>query len=52
MPRQFFPQQMLVDYVRVYQRTTPSNYQLLFTDEGVSRALALDSVCLSRSFFG
>jgi len=27
---------MLVDYVRVYQRTTPSNVPVLFTDEGAA----------------
>jgi beta-glucanase (GH16 family) len=46
-----FPQQMLVDYVRVYQRATPSNMPLLFTDEGSNRALALDSVTLKRDPF-
>ena len=29
-----FPQLMKVDYVRVYQRTLPSNSRLLFTDSG------------------
>ncbi len=43
-----FPQQMQVDYVRVYQRDTPSNVPVLFTDEGVNRALALDSVTFKR----
>jgi beta-glucanase (GH16 family) len=43
-----FPQQMLVDYVRVYQRATPSNVPVLFTDEGANRALALDSVTFMR----
>jgi beta-glucanase (GH16 family) len=46
-----FPQQMLVDYVRVYQRATPSNVPVLFTDEGASRALALDSVTFRRDPF-
>jgi beta-glucanase (GH16 family) len=46
-----FPQQMLVDYVRVYQRTTPSNVPVLFTDEGANRALALDSVTFKRDPF-
>src|SRR5882762_10447511 len=46
-----FPQQMLVDYVRVYQRATPSNVPVLFTDEGASRALALDSVTFKRDPF-
>src|SRR5947209_4186967 len=46
-----FPQQMLVDYVRVYQRTTPSNVPVLFTDEGANRALALDSVTFRRDPF-
>jgi beta-glucanase (GH16 family) len=46
-----FPQQMLVDYVRVYQRATPSNVPLLFTDENSNRALALDSVTFKRDPF-
>ena len=46
-----FPQTMQVDYVRVYQRTTPSNVPVLFTDEGSNRALALDSVTLKRDPF-
>src|SRR5712691_11667584 len=46
-----FPQQMLVDYVRVYQRVTPSNVPVLFTDEGANRALALDSVTFRRDPF-
>jgi hypothetical protein len=39
-----FPQTMLVDYVRVYQRSTPSNVPVMLTEEGSNRALALDSV--------
>ncbi|MDQ6651893.1 MAG: glycoside hydrolase family 16 protein [Acidobacteriota bacterium] len=46
-----FPQQMLVDYVRVYQRATPSNVPVLFTDENSNRALALDSVTFKRDPF-
>src|SRR5437867_3963935 len=46
-----FPQQMLVDYVRVYQHATPSNVPVLFTDEGANRALALDSVTFKRDPF-
>jgi beta-glucanase (GH16 family) len=46
-----FPQQMLVDYVRVYQRAAPSNVPVLFTDEGANRALALDSVTFRRDPF-
>src|SRR6266851_965560 len=46
-----FPQQMLVDYVRVYQRSSPSNVPVLFTDEGANRALALDSVTFKRDPF-
>lgn len=46
-----FPQQMLVDYIRVYQRATPSSRPLLLTDEGSSRALALDSVTFKRDPF-
>ena len=45
-----FPQQMLVDYVRVYQRSTPSNVPVLFTDE-TAKALALDSVTFKRAPF-
>ena len=43
-----FPQLMKVDYVRVYQRATLSNRPLLLTDEGSSRAPALDSVTFRR----
>ena len=43
-----FPQQMLVDYVRVYQRSATSNVPVLFTDDGANRALALDSVTFMR----
>ena len=39
-----FPQTMLVDYVRVYQRTTPSSTPVMLTEEGSNHALALDSV--------
>jgi beta-glucanase (GH16 family) len=46
-----FPQQMLVDYVRVYQRAAPSNVPVLFTDDGGNRALALDSVTFKRDPF-
>jgi len=46
-----FPQQMLVDYVRVLSRATPSNVPVLFTDEGSNRALALDSVLFYRDPF-
>jgi len=46
-----FPQQMLVDYVRVYQRATPSNAPLLFTHDESNRALALDSVTFKRDPF-
>jgi hypothetical protein len=42
---------MLVDYVRVYQRATPSNVPVVFTDEGANRALALDSVTFKRDPF-
>jgi beta-glucanase (GH16 family) len=33
-----FPQQMLVDYVRVYQRTLPPNVRVRFTDERIKPA--------------
>ncbi len=46
-----FPQTMLVDYVRVYQRATPSNTPVLLTAEGSNRALALDSVLLAPEPF-
>lgn len=46
-----FPQQMLVDYVRVFQRSAPSNVPVLFTDDGSNRALALDSVTFKRDPF-
>jgi beta-glucanase (GH16 family) len=45
-----FPQQLQVDYVRVYQRTTPSNVPVLFSDD-VNRAMALDSVTFKRDPF-
>ncbi|MDX6306821.1 MAG: hypothetical protein QOI77_3790 [Blastocatellia bacterium] len=46
-----FPQKMLVDYVRVYQRATPSNVPVLLTEEGANRALALDSVTFKADPF-
>jgi len=46
-----FPQQMQVDYVRVYQRSTPANAPVLFTDEESNRAAALDSVTFKRDPF-
>jgi len=46
-----FPQTMQVDYVRVYQRSTPSNIPVLFSDAGTNRALALDSVLFTRDPF-
>ncbi len=46
-----FPQQMLVEYVRVYQRATPSNVPVLFADEGTGRAMALDSVTFRHDPF-
>ncbi len=39
-----FPQTMLVDYVRVYQRSTPSSAQFILTDEGSNSLLTLDSL--------
>lgn len=38
-----FPQTMLVDYVRVYQRTTPSITPVILTPAGSNEALALES---------
>jgi beta-glucanase (GH16 family) len=46
-----FPQQLQVDYVRVYQRSTPSSIPVLFSDEGSNRGLALDSVTFKRDPF-
>ena len=46
-----FPQLMKVDYVRVYQRSTPSASPLLLVYEGSNRALALDSVTFERDPF-
>jgi beta-glucanase (GH16 family) len=39
-----FPQTMQVDYVRVYQRSTPSSTPVILTVDGSNTALALDSV--------
>src|SRR5258708_38708990 len=49
--RPVLPPQVLVDYVGVYQRATPSNVPVLVTDEGGNRALALDSVMFNRDPF-
>ena len=46
-----FPQTMLVDYVRVYQRSTPSSTPVMLTEEGSNRALALDSVLWTQEPF-
>jgi len=46
-----FPQTMLVDYVRVYQRATPPNTPAMLTAEGSNRALALDSVLWTQEPF-
>lgn len=46
-----FPQTMLVDYVRVYQRSTPPTKPVMLTEEGSNRALALDSVLFTREPF-
>ena len=46
-----FPQAMQVDYVRVYQRATPSNVPVLLSEEGTNRALALDSVTFRHEPF-
>ena len=43
-----FPQTMTVDYVRVYQRSIPSNTTLLLTEDNSNRAIALDSVTQIR----
>ncbi|HEX6717425.1 MAG TPA: hypothetical protein VF088_09955, partial [Pyrinomonadaceae bacterium] len=39
-----FPQTMLVDYVRVYQRTTPSTTPVIIVEETSNHAFALDSI--------
>jgi len=46
-----FPQAMQVDYVRVYQRATPSSTPVMLTEEGSNRALALDSVVWTQGPF-
>jgi len=46
-----FPQTMLVDYVRVYQRATPSSTPVMLTEEGSNRAVALDSVLFTQDPF-
>ncbi len=46
-----FPQAMQVDYVRVYQRATPSSVPVLLSEEGTNRALALDSVTFRHEPF-
>lgn len=46
-----FPQTLLVDYVRVYQRQTPSSVPVVLTEESSSRALALDSVLWTQDPF-
>jgi len=46
-----FPQQMLVDYVREYQRSTPSSIPVMLTEEGSNRALAFDSVLWTQEPF-
>jgi hypothetical protein len=46
-----FPQTMQVDYVRVYQRSASSSTPVVLTEEGSTRALALDSVLWTRDPF-
>jgi beta-glucanase (GH16 family) len=46
-----FPQTMSVDYVRVYQRTTPSTTPVILVEEGSNHAFALDSVTLTSHPF-
>src|SRR5438128_1713769 len=46
-----FPQTMLVDYVRVYQRATPSSTPVMLTEEGSNHAVALDSVLFTHDPF-
>ena len=46
-----FPQTMLVDYVRVYQRETASSTPVMLTEEGSNHAVALDSVLFTQDPF-
>jgi beta-glucanase (GH16 family) len=46
-----FPQTMQVDYVRVYQRTTPSNTPLILSSDNLNQPLAFDSVWLLKEPF-
>jgi len=46
-----FPQVMSVDYVRVYQRATPSTAPVIFVEEGSNRAFALDSITFTSHPF-
>lgn len=39
-----FPQTMQIDYVRVYQRPTPSNTPVILTTDSANQPLALESV--------
>ena len=40
-----FPQTLLVDYVRVYQRATPSSIPVMLTEDGPNRALRATRCC-------
>jgi beta-glucanase (GH16 family) len=46
-----FPQAMQVDYVRVYQRSTPSNTPLILATDNLNQTLAFDSVWLLKEPF-
>ena len=46
-----FPQTMSVDYVRVYQRTTPSTTPVIITEAGSNRAMAVDSITFTYQPF-
>ena len=46
-----FPQTMQVDYVRVYQRSTPSNTPLILRTDNANEPLALESVWLLKDPF-
>ena len=46
-----FPQTMQVDYVRVYQRSTPSNTPLILATDNTNQTLAFDSVWLLKEPF-
>jgi len=46
-----FPQTMSVDYVRVYQRTTPSTVPVIISEAGSNRAMSVDSTTFTYQPF-